>query len=59
MRLLVTGGLGFIGSNFCRNMLAKHSDVDLVNVDKVGLGANIVNMSGFEDDADTLSSKET
>ena len=51
MRILVTGGLGFIGSNFCRNMLTKHSDIDLVNLDKVGLGANIANMSGFEDDA--------
>ncbi|MBE3115721.1 NAD-dependent epimerase/dehydratase family protein, partial [Candidatus Bathyarchaeota archaeon] len=38
MKLLVTGGLGFIGSNFCRYMLAKHPDYELINVDKIGIG---------------------
>jgi dTDP-glucose 4,6-dehydratase len=40
MRLLVTGGLGFIGSNFCRYMLTKHVDYEIINLDKVGIGAN-------------------
>jgi dTDP-glucose 4,6-dehydratase len=40
MKILVTGGLGFIGSNFCRYMLAKHPDYEIVNIDKVGIGAN-------------------
>jgi dTDP-glucose 4,6-dehydratase len=44
MRLLVTGGLGFIGSNFCRYILNKHSDCELTNVDKVGIGANPANL---------------
>ena len=34
MRLLVTGGLGFIGSNFINYILAKNSEVEVVNVDK-------------------------
>jgi len=33
MKLLVTGGLGFIGSNFCRHVLAKYPDYELINVD--------------------------
>jgi dTDP-glucose 4,6-dehydratase len=50
MKLLVTGGLGFIGSNFCRYMLTKHADIELINVDKVGIGANPANLSDFEND---------
>ena len=50
MKLLVTGGLGFIGSNFCRYMLAKHSDYELINVDKIGIGANPANLHDIEND---------
>jgi dTDP-glucose 4,6-dehydratase len=48
MRLLVTGGLGFIGSNFCRYMLTKHSDYELINLDKIGTGANPANLHDLE-----------
>jgi len=48
MRLLVTGGLGFIGSNFCRFMLRTHSDFELINVDKMGIGANPANLRDME-----------
>jgi dTDP-glucose 4,6-dehydratase len=50
MKLLVTGGLGFIGSNFCRLMLKRHSDCELVNVDKIGIGANPANLRDMEND---------
>jgi dTDP-glucose 4,6-dehydratase len=50
MKLLVTGGLGFIGSNFCRFMLKQHSDCELVNVDKIGIGANPANLRDIEND---------
>ena len=50
MKLLVTGGLGFIGSNFCRLMLAKHPDCELINVDKMGIGANPSNLRDIEND---------
>jgi len=48
MKLLVTGGLGFIGSNFCQHMLEKHPDIDLINVDKIGIGANPANLHSIE-----------
>jgi dTDP-glucose 4,6-dehydratase len=50
MKVLVTGGLGFIGSNFCRHMLAKFPDYELINVDKMGIGANPANLQGVEND---------
>ncbi len=49
MKLLVTGGLGFIGSNFCRQMLTKHPDYEIVNIDKVGIGANPASLIDQED----------
>ena len=51
MKLLVTGGLGFIGSNFCRFMLKSYSDCELINVDKMGIGANPANLRDMENDA--------
>ncbi len=50
MKLLVTGGLGFIGSNFCRYILEKRSDYELINVDKIGIGANPANLHDIEND---------
>ena len=35
MRYLVTGGAGFIGSNFVHQVLAKHPDWKLVVLDKL------------------------
>ena len=48
MKLLVTGGLGFIGSAFCRYMLEIHPDCELINVDKIGAGANPANLHDIE-----------
>ena len=31
MKILVTGGMGFIGSNFIRYMLKTHDDMEIVN----------------------------
>ena len=45
MRLLVTGGLGFIGSNFINYWLFNHPDDEIVNVDKVTYAANFDNIS--------------
>jgi dTDP-glucose 4,6-dehydratase len=50
MKVLVTGGLGFIGSNFVKLMLAKYHDYELINVDKVGIGANPANLHEIEND---------
>ncbi len=48
LRLLVSGGLGFIGSNFCRYILDVHKDWEVVNLDKVGLGANFSSVCDLE-----------
>ncbi len=48
MRLLVTGGLGFIGSNFIRYMLREHEDCKIVNVDALRYGSNPNNLSAFK-----------
>ncbi len=50
MRLLVTGGLGFIGSNFCQYILKQHPDLELVNIDKVGIGANPASLRDLENE---------
>jgi dTDP-glucose 4,6-dehydratase len=51
MKLLVTGGLGFIGSNFCKYILTNHPDYEIVNVDKVGIGANPASLKDLENDS--------
>lgn len=47
MKLLVTGGLGFIGSNFIRLMLKEHQDWSILNVDALKYGSNPDNLSGL------------
>jgi len=46
--MLVTGGLGFIGSNFCRYIISELPDHEVINVDKVGIGANPANLKDLE-----------
>lgn len=48
MKILVTGGLGFIGSNFCRCIMTKHSNYEIINIDKIGIGANPTNLKDLE-----------
>ncbi len=45
MRLLVSGGAGFIGSNFIRYMLGAYSDYEIVNYDKLTYAGNLDNLS--------------
>jgi len=48
-RILVTGGAGFIGSNFVRMMLSEHPEVLVVNFDKLTYAGNLENLTGFLD----------
>jgi dTDP-glucose 4,6-dehydratase len=48
MKLLVTGGAGFIGSNFIRYMLEKYSDCRIVNLDKLTYAGNLENLRDIE-----------
>jgi len=50
MKLLVTGGLGFIGSNLIRYMLDSYKDVEIINLDKMGIGSNINNLKDLNGD---------
>lgn len=50
MRLLVTGGAGFIGSNFIRYILEKHKDWEVINLDKLSYGSNLANLKDIEND---------
>ena len=50
MKILVTGGLGFIGSNLCKYMLTEHTRSEIVNIDKIGIGANPANLKDLEKD---------
>lgn len=49
MKILVTGGLGFIGSNFIRYVLGKYPDYQIVNLDKVTYAGNPENLRDIED----------
>ena len=51
MRLLVTGGCGFIGSNFIRYVLTQHPGDRVVNLDKLTYAGNPANLADFEHDA--------
>ena len=46
--LLVTGGSGFIGSNFLRYFLAQHPDVSVINLDKLTYAGVRANTQDFE-----------
>lgn len=48
MKLLVTGGAGFIGSNFIRHILTTERDVSVVNFDKLTYAGNLENLRDIE-----------
>lgn len=50
MKLLVTGGAGFIGSCFIRHVLAKHKDYEIINLDKLTYAGNIENLDDIKND---------
>ncbi len=49
-RVLVTGGAGFIGSNFVRYFLEHYNCEKLVNLDLLTYAGNLENLSGIEED---------
>ncbi|UOY91309.1 dTDP-glucose 4,6-dehydratase [Ectobacillus sp. JY-23] len=49
MKLLVTGGAGFIGSNFVRYMVNKYPQYHIVNLDALTYAGNLENLKDIED----------
>ncbi|MFH1836944.1 MAG: dTDP-glucose 4,6-dehydratase [Candidatus Omnitrophota bacterium] len=50
MKLLITGGCGFIGANFIHFMLNKHKDIRIINLDKLTYCGNPESLKDIEDD---------
>lgn len=49
-KLLVTGGAGFIGSNFVRYILSKHDDVQVTVLDALTYAGHVENLADVQDD---------
>ena len=49
MRVLITGGAGFIGSNFVHYMLNTHQSMELVVLDKLTYAGNVENLKDVLD----------
>jgi len=50
MKLLVTGGAGFIGSNFVRYVLGRHADVSVTTFDSLSYAGNLANLEEVRSD---------
>ena len=50
MKILVTGGAGFIGSNFIRYLLARHAADEVVNLDALKYSGNLETLADIADD---------
>jgi len=50
LNVLVTGGAGFIGSNFIRYLLETHADVRVVNLDKLTYAGNLDSLTDVSSD---------
>lgn len=48
MRILVTGGAGFIGSNFIRHLFSSHPDCEIINLDLLTYAGNLNNLKGID-----------
>jgi dTDP-glucose 4,6-dehydratase len=48
MKYLITGGAGFIGSNFIHYLFEKYPDCEVTNLDKLTYAGNLENLKKFE-----------
>ena len=52
--ILVTGGAGFIGSNYIRYMLKNYSHIRIINLDKLTYAGSKANLIGLPDKSDYI-----
>jgi dTDP-glucose 4,6-dehydratase len=50
MNMLVTGGCGFIGSNFVRQVLQKTDHIHVINLDLLTYAGNLANLADVQMD---------
>ena len=50
-KIIVTGGLGFIGSNFIRLLLSNDNYSSVLNIDKITYAGNPENLHDLESDS--------
>ena len=48
MKILITGGAGFIGSNFIRHFISKYPEHSLINLDNLTYAGNLENLKDIE-----------
>src|SRR3989344_6660615 len=48
-KILITGGAGFIGSNFIKHILGKYQDYQIINLDKLTYCGNLKNLTDIDD----------
>ncbi len=48
MKLLITGGCGFIGSNFIHYILNKYPDYEIINLDVLTYAGNLENSTTMD-----------
>lgn len=46
--ILITGGAGFIGSNFVKLMLEKHPEYKIINIDALTYAGNLENLKDID-----------
>ncbi len=51
MKILVTGGAGFIGSNFILYMMKKHPGDEIINLDSLTYAGNLENLKSVENNS--------
>lgn len=57
-KILVTGGAGFIGSNFIKYMLKKYTNIFIINLDSLTYAGNLLNLKTVENNSNYLFIKE-
>ena len=57
--ILITGGAGFIGSNFVKMMIKTHPEYNLINIDDLTYAGNLENLSDISESENYTFSYET